>query len=89
MGSVPVAERPGVPNTAGPLRGLSSPGSVPVQDRPGIPNTMPGVSLRTLRALRQQQGQQPTTCPDCKGCHPIFYLGTAAAAVMVLALILK
>ncbi|MGB8854234.1 MAG: hypothetical protein WCC69_11785 [Pirellulales bacterium] len=91
-GSVPVQERPGIPNTAPgySLRGLASPGSVPVEERPGIPNTMPGYSLRTLRALRQTNPNcPPTVCPECKGCHPIFYLGTAAAAVMILALVLK
>lgn len=91
MGAIPASDRPGVPSSAGPVRGLSSPGSVPVQDRPGIPNTAPGISLRTLRALRHLGPNDPCVCPEqeCKGCHPIFYLGTATAAIMVLALILK
>jgi hypothetical protein len=48
----------------------------------------PVESLRSLRSLRQQAACPE--CPTCKtGCHPIFYLGTATAAIMLVALILR
>ena len=65
---------------------------------------MNGMSLFDMMGSRRSGGlgqilppnpnvSQPTTsvssCPPCKGCHPIFYLGTAIGGALLLGILLK